>query len=178
MSGPFLDLVIELAQDELFIKLAPVPDRSVSLRKREEMVTRFFAYSDGYANGFDGYKDRPAEFLFGYSKAANETCKDKKKVTEYKRRFSETMKFVERTFPFGFRKTASATETRYTRFESLSVGSFLAITECPDLKKQVPDVSGWINGEKFKEYSKSGGANAKRRLCDRLEFVRNQLVGK
>ena len=177
LSGPFLDLVIELAKDDLFIRLAPVPDRSVSLRKREEMVTRFFAYADGYDAGFQGYKDRPAEFLFSYAKEMNESCKDRKKIAEYKRRFSETMKFVEKAFPFGFRKTASATETHYTRFESLSVGSYLAITASSELKKQVPDVSGWINGEEFKEYSKSGGANAKRRLCDRLEFVRNKLTG-
>ena len=178
LSGPFLDLVIELAKDELFVRLAPVPERSVNLRKREEMVTRFFAFADCYANNFDGYNDRPAEYLFSYAKAANLTCKDKKVVAEYKRRFSDTMKFVEKAFPFGFRKTASASETHYTRFESLAVGSYLAIAASPDLKKQVPNVSNWINGDQFKEYSKSGGANAKRRLRERLEFVRTQLMGK
>ncbi len=177
LSGPFLDLVIDLANDKLFVHLAPVPQRSVNLRKREEMVTRFFAYADLHAKNFDGYRDRPAEYLFSYAKAANLACKDKKVVAEYKRRFSDTMKFVEKAFPFGFRKTASATETHYTRFESLSVGSYLAITASPGLKKLVPDVSGWINGDEFKEYSKSGGSNVKRRLRERLEFVRDKLTG-
>lgn len=178
LSGPFLDLVIELARDKLFVQLAPVPERSVSLRKREEMVTRFFAYANGYSNNFEGYKDRPAEFLFGFAKAANQTCKDRKIVADFKRMFSDTMKFVEKTFPYGFRKTAGATETHYTRFESLAVGSYLAISASPDLKKQLPDVSGWINGNEFKEYSRSGGANAKRRLIERLEFVRDKLTSK
>jgi hypothetical protein len=178
LSGPFLDLIIELAKDELFVKLAPVPAKSVSLRKHEEMVTRFFAYSDGYANEFAGYKDRPAAFLFTYAKEMNDQFKTKKKVTEYRDRFRHTMKFVEKTFPYGFRKTASATETRYTRFEALSVGSYLAITADPKLKSNPPDVSAWINGETFREYSKSGGSNAKKRLAERLEYVRDRLLGK
>ncbi|MEM9219836.1 MAG: DUF262 domain-containing protein [Cyanobacteria bacterium P01_F01_bin.150] len=192
LSGPFLDLVIDLAKDELFMQLAPIPPRSVSLRKREEMVTRFFAYSDGYLNKFkghkdqstkeptdqpfEGYKDRPAEYLFEYAKSANEKCKDNKVVAEMKRKFSDTMKFVEKTFPFGFRKTASATETYYTRFEALAVGSYLAILDSPKLKKNPPDVSSWVNGNKFKAYSKSGGANAKGRLRERVEFVRDKLI--
>lgn len=176
LSGPFLDLVIKLANDELFMKLAPVPKRSVSLRKREEMVTRFFAYSNGYLNEFKGYKDRPAEYLFEYAQSTNEKCKDRKIVTQMKRQFSETMKFVEKTFPFGFRKTARATETHYTRFESLAVGSYLAILKAPELKKTPPDVSNWINSKEFKDYSKSGGANAKSRLRDRVEFVRDKLI--
>lgn len=176
LSGPFLDLVILLANDQLFMELAPVPPRSVSLRKREEMVTRFFAYSDGYLNKFEGYKDRPAEYLFDYAKSANKKCTDNKVVTSLKRNFSDTMKFVEKAFPFGFRKTASARETHYTRFESLAVGSYLAIVKAPKLKKNPPDVSSWISGEEFKEYSKSGGANAKRRLRERVEFVRDKLI--
>jgi len=192
LSGPFLNLVIALAKDELFVTLAPVPQKAVSLRKREEMVTRFFAYSDGYLNKFkgsqdrpaegykdqpfEGYKDRPAKYLFEYAKSANEKCKDNKVVAEMKRNFSDTMKFIEKTFPFGFRKTASATETYYTRFESLAVGSYLAILNSPKLKKNPPDVSSWINGKKFKAYSKSGGANAKSRLRDRVEFVRDKLI--
>ncbi|TWT96339.1 DUF262 domain-containing protein [Neorhodopirellula pilleata] len=178
LSGPFLDLVIELAKDELFVTLAPVPAKSVSLRKHEEMVTRFFAYSDGYANDFIGYKDRPAAFLFSYAKQMNEVFKTKRKITVYKDRFRQTMKFVEKAFPYGFRKTASATETRYTRFEALAVGSYLAITTEPKIKSNPPDVSSWINGEAFKEYSKSGGSNAKKRLTERLEYVRDRLLGR
>lgn len=177
LSGKFLDLVISLAKDPLFTKLAPVPKKSVNLRKREEMVTRFFAYSDGYENDFKGYKDRPAEFLFSYAKGMNNEFKDRKKITEYKKRFNETMKFIDNTFPYGFRKTANATETRYTRFEAISIGSYLAISSQPELKTTYPDIANWINGTTFKEYSKSGGANAKRRLQERIEFVRDKLQG-
>jgi hypothetical protein len=47
LVGPFLDLVIALATDPGFEKLAPVPEQDKKLREREELVTRFFAFSDG-----------------------------------------------------------------------------------------------------------------------------------
>ncbi|APZ92418.1 hypothetical protein Fuma_02029 [Fuerstiella marisgermanici] len=176
LAGPFLELVIELAQDDLFVKLAPVPQMGVSLRKREEMVTRFFAYSDLYASGFTDYNDRPAEYLFEYAKGKNEELQDKKRVKAFKKRFNETMKFIDKTFPYGFRKSATATQTYYTRFESIAVGSFLAISKKPELKKAPPDVGCWITGDQFKEYSKSGSSNVKRRMKDRFEFVRDKLT--
>lgn len=177
LAGPFLDLVIELAKDELFVRLAPVPKMGVSLRKREEMVTRFFAYATLYSSNFKDYHDRPAEYLFQFAKKENAALQDKKRLKEFKKRFDETMKFVEKTFPYGFRKTASATQTYYTRFESIAVGSFLAIEQSPELKKNPPDVGNWIMSDQFKEYSKSGSSNVKRRMKDRFEYVRNRLLG-
>ncbi|NOZ39264.1 MAG: DUF262 domain-containing protein, partial [Planctomycetes bacterium] len=53
-TGPFLDLVIELAKDSQFKELAPAPKMSVRQREREELVTRFLAYTDG----LEGYHDR------------------------------------------------------------------------------------------------------------------------
>ena len=44
LAGPFMKMVIELAKDKLFSKLAPVSDKLVKERMREELVTRFFAY--------------------------------------------------------------------------------------------------------------------------------------
>lgn len=176
LAGPFLDLVIKLAKDELFTRLAPVPRKGVSLRKHEEMVTRFFAYSDLYLSEFKNYHDRPAEYLFDYAKAKNEELKDKKRSKEFEKRFHETMKFIEIAFPYGFRKSATATQTYYTRFESIAVGSFLAIDQNPNLKKTPPDVGSWITGNQFKKYSKSGSSNVKRRMKGRLEFVRDRLL--
>src|SRR5688500_5254 len=46
LVGPFLDLVIGLTDDSVFVELAPFPERDVKLREREELVTRFFAYGD------------------------------------------------------------------------------------------------------------------------------------
>ena len=67
LLGPFLNLVIELADDPTFVDLAPTPEAQTRLRGREELVTRFFAYSDG----LDGYHDRPSLFLFQYARKMN-----------------------------------------------------------------------------------------------------------
>jgi hypothetical protein len=68
LVGPFLDLVVDLARDKLFGKLAPVPEKQAQLREREELVTRFFAYGDG----LEGYPDRVSPFLFAYAKKMKE----------------------------------------------------------------------------------------------------------
>jgi len=68
LSGPFQALVIELAATDEFAVLAPMSVKDVKEREREELVTRFFAYGDG----LEGYRDRPAEFLFNYTKRMNE----------------------------------------------------------------------------------------------------------
>ena len=68
LVGPFLDLVIELAEDNLFSNLAPVTDQKNRTREGEELVTRFFAYGDG----LDGYHDKVSPFLFSYAKKMNE----------------------------------------------------------------------------------------------------------
>lgn len=174
LVGPFLDLVIELSKDELFIELAPVPDTAVKLREREELVTRFFAYGDG----LEGYKDRPADFCFDYAKKMTASfAQNAGDVEQYRERFRRTMVFAKKIFPLGFRKSARATETPRTRFEALAIGTQLALAQRPELFDQAPDVQGWIGSDEFLSLTKSGGANPIRALRDRLHFVRDKLLG-
>jgi len=67
LAGPFMDLIIELSVLPKFVALAPVSKKDLSEREHEELVARFFAYSDGLV----GYKDRPSEFIFNYVKKMN-----------------------------------------------------------------------------------------------------------
>ncbi|MCX5197061.1 DUF262 domain-containing protein [Streptomyces sp. NBC_00249] len=64
LAGPFMNLVIELAADERFARLAPMSVKSKDERGYEELVTRFFAYGDG----LNKYRDRPSDFIFDYVK--------------------------------------------------------------------------------------------------------------
>lgn len=174
LIGPFLDLVIELTQNQTFINLAPVPEKSVKLREREELVTRFFAYSDG----LDGYRDRPSDFLFGYAKRMNAHLRDHlDQIEPYHNRFSETMEFVKQVFPYGFRRNATGTATPRTRFEAIAIGSYEAISSRPALRVQKPDVTHWLTGEEFGTVIGSDGANAIGRLRGRIEYVRDKLLG-
>ena len=174
LVGPFLDLVIELAKDHGFEKLAPVPEKDKKLREREELVTRFFAFSDG----LEGYKDRVSPFLFAYAKAMNgHFLKHPEDVEVYRERFLNTMAFVRRVFPHGFRRAGKGIATPHARFEAIAIGSYLALQARPELATQQVDVSGWLNGPEFREVTGSDGANVMRKLTGRLHFVRDRLLG-
>jgi len=175
LAGTFMDLIIELSKLASFTKLAPVSGTALREREHEELVTRFFAYSDG----LDGYKDRPSEFIFKYVKRMNEDVSDNPGLVEqYRQRFEETMGFVDRVFPYGFRKTPTGKATPRSRFEAIAVGSRLALNENPHLiDEEVPDVLPWLESRRFTEVTSSDGANAIARLRDRTGFVRDRLLG-
>ena len=176
LSGPFLDLVIELAQEQTFKDLAPVSKKLLLEREHEELVTRFFAYGDG----LEGYRDRPAEFLFNYAKQMNERfAADPQLVDSYRQRFTETMHFVRKIFPYGFRRAQNGKATPRARFEAIAIGSYLAIRENPIIvDAETLDVRPWLEGNDFALVAGSDGANAIARLRDRMTFVSNRLLGR
>jgi hypothetical protein len=47
----------------------------------------------------------------------------------------------------------------------------------PELQNEQPDVAAWLSSDKFGELTKSGGANPIKSLKDRIEFVRDKLLG-
>jgi hypothetical protein len=174
LGGPFLDLVIELAKDPLFANLAPMSEQQRNLREHEELVTRFFAYGDG----LDGYQDRVSPFLYSYTKRKNaEFAADHHLVGEYRDRFERMMRFVERHFPFGFRRNVKGRATPRARFEAIAIGSDLALREKPEIMDQNLNVAAWVTGEEFQKVAGSGSANAINKLRGRLKFVHDHLLG-
>lgn len=174
LIGPFLDLVIDLAQDDAFGALAPVPEKSVRLREREELVTRFFAYGDG----LEDYHDRPSDFLFQYAKKMNARFKESPtEVNQYRQRFMETMIFVKKVFPYGFRRTPNGVASPRARFEAIAIGSYAALTERPNLGTEVVPAATWAMEEEFRTITGGDGANGIARLKGRIDFVRRKLVG-
>jgi hypothetical protein len=174
LAGIFLDLVISLAKEPIFVKLAPVSKKQLDEREREELVTRFFAYSDG----LEGYKDRVSAFLFTYSQKMNIYLRDNPKdIESYRQRFLDTMQFVQNNFPLGFSRTQKGTVTPRSRFEAIAIGSYLALQEQPNLVKPLISVETWLDKQKFKEVTGADGANAIGRLRTRINFVRDHLLG-
>lgn len=174
LGGPFLDLIISLAKDPIFIKLAPVSEKQRKEREREELVTRFFAYGDG----LDGYKDRVSPFIFTYTKKMNaQFSQNQEEIESYRQRFLETMEFVSRNFPWGFRRAAKGKITPRARFESIAIGCYWALQQRPELSSQVIKVETWLNSEEFASVTGADGANAIGRLRKRIHFVRNNLLG-
>lgn len=175
LTGPFQKMVEELAQEQLFTKLAPVSAKSKSERVPDEMVTRFFAYGDG----LEEYKDSPNRFVFDYTKKMNERFEKQPHMKDrYVDRFMKMLKFVELNFPTGFTKKSNPKTTPRVRFEAIAIGVDHAINERPALVgtalNSVPD---WIEGDDFKKVTTSDAANVKSKLVGRIEFVKKALLG-
>jgi hypothetical protein len=174
LGGLFQKLVISLAQESLFVHLAPVSDKQLKEREREEFVTRFFAYSDG----LEGYRDKPSEFLFEYTKKMNAHFKEHpEEVDLYQQRFKDVIKFVSRNFPWGFRKSAKGKVTYRSRFEAIAIGSYLALQQRSEISNQSIKVEEWLNSKDFTKVTGADGANAIGRLRGRIHFVRDRLLG-
>lgn len=174
LAGPFMDLIIALAVKEPFTHLAPVSKKELDEREREELVARFFAYSDG----LEGYRDRPSEFIFNYVKAMNTKVSEQPDLVEtYRQKFEETIAFIARVFPYGFKKNERGRATPRARFEAIAVGSRLAIDQKPALLQRPVGVIGWLGSNEFTTVTGSDGANAIARLRERTGFVRDRLLG-
>jgi Protein of unknown function DUF262 len=174
LAGSFMDLVISLAKEPLFIDLSPMTATQVKEREREELVTRFFAYSDGLGE----YNDRVSAFLFTYSKAMNQNFdKNPENIKIYRDRFLNTMEFIANTFPLGFRRTPNGKVSPRSRFEAIAIGSYLALQNKPSIANNQDKVGEWLNSKEFKEVTGADGANAKGRLNGRINFVRDRLIG-
>ena len=166
--GPFGDFIIECAQNEQFNRLCPVTVAKRKSGESEELVLRFFAYSDHYLE----FKHEVKKFLDHYMKTKNQDF-DREEMTQ---RFIDMLNFVEKYFPTGFKKTPKATTTPRVRFEAIAVGIYLALKEQPDLVPK--EVSTWLDSEKFKELTTSDASNSAKKLQGRIEFVRDALLGK
>lgn len=174
IRGLFMQLVIDLAQDDLFINLAPVSVKQLKEREREELVTRFFAYGDG----LEDYADAVSPFLFAYSRKMNEKfdC-NPQLIDEYTARFNSVMQFVEVAFPMGFKRTLKGKVSPRSRFESIAIGSWLALQEHPDLLVNKEDVEKWLYSDEYRKVIGADGANAIGRLRGRTGYVRDKLLG-
>jgi len=54
--------------------VTPLTPKAINQREREELVTRFFAYTNTNATEdgrFPGYRDRPKKFLYDYFAAGD-----------------------------------------------------------------------------------------------------------
>ncbi|EMG1030092.1 DUF262 domain-containing protein [Klebsiella pneumoniae] len=150
-----------------FKELAPLSEAKEKRDERLEFTLRFFAYLDNYQNFDHSVRD----FLNDYMSANGDL--DEVKQNSMKEEFANVLNFVEQYFPAGFRKTVTAKSTPRVRFESLAVGTALALRLDPQL---APKNLDWISSEEFKGLITSDGANSRIRVAERIEYVRDKLL--
>lgn len=167
-AGPFTQFISQCAANRLFRRLCPISQMLLNRREDEELVLRFFAYSDLYR----AFKHDVERFLAEYLRSHRTNFDEERKSKEY----VAMLNFVERHFPHGFAKSKSARSTPRVRFEAISVGVNLALREDPALTP--PPVSGWINSEEFEKQTTTHASNSGPRLRSRVEYVRDMLLGR
>ncbi len=165
-TGPFMDFVRTCARDKLFIELCPITEKTRHRREDEELVLRFFAYSDRYKR----FRHDVDKFLDDFAKE-HRTSFDESRMS---REFHDTMAFVEKHFPYGFAKSPQSQTTPRVRFEAIAVGANLALRERPDLLPK--SVSAWLDSAEFVRHTTTHASNSGPRLRSRIEYVRDRLL--
>lgn len=171
MNNSFYSFVLECSESDAFNELFSSAKPNEKLRgEKEELISRFFAYSDNYQNFVHSVK----HFINNYINEKKESF-DEQEKEQKKRELDGVLKFVGTYFPNGFRKSQSLKAIPRVRFEAISVGCNLALKENPNL---VPIYMDWIDSKEFKKHTTSDAANNKNKLVGRIEFVRDCLLNK
>ncbi|MCI5192390.1 MAG: DUF262 domain-containing protein [Candidatus Electrothrix sp. AU1_5] len=166
-SGPFYDLVLGLKDHATFRTVCPVSAVKEERGEYEELILRFLAYIDRYKE----VKHDVAVFLNSYLDDMNNTEFDK---DVYLEKFNNMIDFISKNFPIGFRKKENSGSTPRVRFEAIAVGVHLALQEKNDL---TPYDMSWLNSKEFADKTTSDASNNPGRLKNRVEFVRDCLLG-
>ncbi len=166
-SGEFYSMILGLKKDSDFRKICPISKNKAKRGEYEELILRFFAYSDKYKE----FKHDVAIFLNSYLDDMNQKEFDKDK---YIQRFNNMVQFVKNNFEYGFRKDEKNNSVPRVRFEAISVGVYLALQKEPNLQNPNMD---WLNSEGFKMQTTTDASNNPCRLQNRIEFVRDGLMG-
>lgn len=192
LPGPFMDLVIELANDPKFVELTPISPSLIDQREREELVTRFFAYVNSFdADLNDGsgdipaYREEPRRFFFSFVKRMNEVLALEQEVDQngdfpaveaMKNEFRAALSFVDAASPNGFTKSETGKQVPRVRFESIAVGVALALRADGTLVDRVADITPLLNSDEFQEATRSDAANVKSKLLNRITLTRSWLL--
>jgi uncharacterized protein with ParB-like and HNH nuclease domain len=169
-SSPFFQKVIAVCADrEKFSRMAPMSPTKASRGEKMEFVLRFFAYYSDYLI----FEHSVVKFLDQY--LDKNSMIDQSSIDEKLNLFDSVMSFVDKKFPHGFAKSKTAKSTPRVRFEALSVGVALAITKKPGLDPR--DINEWLVSTDFKSLTTGDGSNSKTRVKERIEYVRDKLLG-
>ncbi len=181
LPGPVTELIRLLAESAEFVAATPMSQKVVDQREREELVTRFFAYLEGWDTPdgrFPNYRDRPKKYLYDYLKSANEVANGDPNYTETMRlEFHRMLESVQHLFENGFRKNATANTIPRVRFEAIATGTALALREIDPLDITPAQVLERMEAKDFNKIVVSDGANVRSKLEGRIGLVRSILVG-
>lgn len=172
-DGKFLAMLHKLAENQKLRILCPLSEKRQAFREYEEMILRFFAYGDDAQS----FEHAVAPFLDVYLKTMNERFEQNPELeVKYVQRLCGMLDFVEKYFPYGFKKGPAFKSVPRVRFEAISVGVDWALRE--NVALVPPAVAGWLASKEFKEHTTTDGANSRPKILERIWFVRDNLLGR
>lgn len=167
-TGAFYQFIKTCADREDFKEVCPISFSKQRREEAEELVLRYFAYSDKYLS----FKHDVRRFLDQFLKDNQHHFPKERMLTEFERMII----FVKNNFPNGFRKNPSAGTVARVRFEALACGVTLAQRLRPELTKPHINVNGWITSAEFNMHVASDASNSLPKLRGRIEYVRDRLL--
>lgn len=174
-QGPFTDLIYkECAKNPLLPPLTPLARSVINRQEYEELILRFFAFTDHYPN-YSRLSYGVSDALDGYMKEKNERLRpeDRDGMSD---RFKCMLEYVSKSFIHGF----TAGEGKYVSrpvFEAISVGVHLALSERPNLPPCKIDLSMWMRTAEFRAaVSSERQTHRADKILARVEYVRDQLL--
>lgn len=181
--GKFTDFVISLSTDPLFKKLCPIIHYFEGRREEEELILRFFAFSEAFPNfrlyGMDLDRDGVARFLDNYLDEKNKTVNEVE-IQAKKDDFFKMLRIVDNIFPNkGFAKSPNVKGISRPYFEAIAIGVHLALKENTNI--QVRDVSWSVvnknnQNDFFRILSGKYHTHKPGEIRKRIEYVKNQLL--
>jgi hypothetical protein len=177
-GGPFVDLTTELAKNATLQALAPISEAMKKRFEYEELITRFFAFSDRYEEFGSGPEGKVVkDFLLSYVRDKNgELRLDEagRLADKMRSEWQAMLLFVAGNYPNGFIKTGRGRKVPRVRFEAISVGTNLALRS--GLPINTDNIESWMSSDEFKAWTTSDSSNNRTNLVGRIEFVRNKLL--
>lgn len=167
-QGAFYDFILSCSKDEQFRKVCPISDSKAERGEYEELVLRFYAFSESYLS----FKHDVAPFLDNFVKKHKDGFDKDRLLNNFNKMIAFATKYMQ---PPYFARVGRERATPRVRFEALSVGIHLALAEKTDL---CPSNFEWMESNEFKELTTSDASNNQGRLKARIEFVRDCLLGK
>ena len=172
--GDFNDFLYKLAKNDLYVRLTPIAKWLINRQEREELLLRFFAFSEWYPSFSDSK---------GISKQLDNYMKDKNALfnerlkKEMMQKFDMTMQFVEKYYPLGFRKNGKANQVARPYFEALSVGAYLALKENPRLNITKENVDKLLSDSDFiTSVSGRYQTHKAKTIKARIDYVKEGLI--
>lgn len=170
LGGPFNDMVNNLCNNIHFKNLTGINERMIASGLDNEVISRFFAFSDDLTN----YNNSIKKFVFSYIEKMNSLFKqDLTLKNDYENRFITLVNFYQINYPTGFRTPRGIRSN--TAFDAMMVGAYLAQQTDPNvLNKVTPnDCDQFFNSAQFKDAVTSDASNTKSKVIHRTNLVKD-----